>query len=210
MSDDRSRRPKGGVIPGGGALDADAGSTALKKIPLTLTVRKEFDYFSDFIGEFGRHVYPEGIFIPADKPKPKGAAVRIDFRMRDGFQILLAVGEVVRADAGVPGAANGMWVSFRVLDKEQAALIRRIVEQRDALATLSSGGNTPSRPLTVTSRVETEPATLEPGDSVVLLEADAMVEPDNPGDPIELPETAIVSEGPDADDPSSPRRRGGR
>lgn len=202
MSDEQSRPPKGGVVPGAGALDAEAGSTALKKIPLTLTVRKQFDYFSDFIGEFGKHVYPEGIFIPAEKPKPKGAAVRIDFRMRDGFQILLAVGEVVRADTDVPGAANGMWVSFRVLDKEQAALIRRIVEQRDAEATLSSGGNTPSKPLAVTSRVETEPASLEPGDAVVLLEEEADVEP------IELPQEAIVSDGSD-DDPNSPRRRGG-
>ena len=149
MSDDRSSTPpRAGVVPGAGALDADgATNTALKRIPLTLTVRKEFDFFSDFIGEFGAHVYPEGMFIPSERPKPKGSAVRIDFRMRDGFQILLATGEVVRSDAGVPGSASGMWITFRVLDPDQAALIRRIVDQREARGQTPPAGTPAAQPV---------------------------------------------------------------
>ncbi len=140
MSDERSIPPRGGVVPGGGALETDgATNTALKRIPLTLTVRKEFELFSEFIAEFGAQLYPEGMFIPSDRPKPKGSAVRIDFRMRDGFQILLATGEVVRADSEVAGVASGMWISFRVLDPDQAALICRIVDQRLAVETPPQG-----------------------------------------------------------------------
>lgn len=157
MSDDRSSTPpRGGVVPGAGALETEGVSTALKKIPLTLTVRKEFEFFSDFIGEFGAHVYPEGMFIPSDRPKPKGAAVRIDFRMRDGFQILLATGEVVRSDADVPGAANGMWVSFRVLDPDQAALIKRIVDQRDARQNTPPAGNPAATAAPATAQAQSD------------------------------------------------------
>jgi hypothetical protein len=128
-----------GVVPG--VTSSENTNTALKRIPLTLTVRKEYDYFSDFIAEFGEHLYPEGMFVPSERPKPKGAAVRIDFRMRDGFQILLATGVVVRSDEALPGTASGMWVSFRVLDPDQAALIKRIHDQREASREVSRPGD---------------------------------------------------------------------
>lgn len=175
------------MIPGAGALESEGVSnTALKRIPLMLTVRKEYDYFSDFIGEFGAQLYPEGMFIPTERPKSKGAAVRIDFRMRDGFQILLATGVVVRADLNVPGAANGMWVSFKVLDPEHAALIKRIVDQREAEAAASGHEtNTPSAPIRIPHPT---PAPTAMGD-------------ESSDDALLL--TDVIDDGPDGSEPGS-------
>lgn len=129
MSDDQKPPPgNGGMIPGG---PPEESTTALKRIPLTLTVRKDFDLFSDFLAEFGEHIYPEGMFIPSSRPRTKGAQVKVDFRTHDGFQILHATCEVVRSDEALPGTLSGMWVSFRVIDGPSRELIQRIYSERE-------------------------------------------------------------------------------
>lgn len=131
MKDDRKHAP-GGIVPG--SPPDEAGSTALRRIPLTLTVRKEYEFLSEFLAEFGEHIYPEGMFIPTPRPKPKGALVKVDFSTHDGFQILRATCEVVRADEALPGTLSGMWVTFRVMDDSCRALVTKIWQDRESSA----------------------------------------------------------------------------
>lgn len=151
MSDDQKPPHRGDVVPGDAPEET---TTALKRIPLTLTVRKDFDLFSDFLAEFGEHIYPEGMFIPSSRPRTKGAQVKVDFRTQDGFQILHATCEVVRSDEALPGTMSGMWVSFRVIDGPSRELIQRIYTERETGAgaaakaahpapARASGSNTP-------------------------------------------------------------------
>lgn len=81
--------------------------------------------------EFGPHIYPEGMFIPSPRPKTKGALVRVDFKTRDGFQLIHATCEVVRSDEALPGMLSGMWVSFRVIDEPSRELVRKIYSERE-------------------------------------------------------------------------------
>ena len=97
-------------------------------------MHKEFDFFADFITEFGPHIYPEGMFIPTPRPKSKGALVRVDFKTRDGFQLIHATCEVVRCDEALPGMLSGMWVSFRVIDDASRDLVRKIYAEREVSA----------------------------------------------------------------------------
>ena len=106
-------------------------STALKKIPLVTAVTKEYDYFSEFIAEFGEHIYPQGMFVPSPRPRPKGARLKLDFHTRDGFQIVDAICEVVRCDEALPGTLSGMWVAFTYISNESKELISRIHAQRE-------------------------------------------------------------------------------
>lgn len=130
MSDNRPpREPPAGVIPGGAA--AKGASTALKRIPLVTTVSKEYEYFSEFIAEFGEHIYPQGMFVPSPRPRPKGARLKLDFKTRDGFQILDAICEVVRSDEALPGTLSGMWVTFNTIDDASRELVGRIASQRE-------------------------------------------------------------------------------
>lgn len=112
-------------------------STALKKIPLVTAVTKEYDYFSEFITEFGEHIYPQGMFVPSPRPRPKGARLKLDFHTRDGFQIVDAICEVVRCDEALPGTLSGMWVAFTYISNESKELITRIHAQREV--SLSGG-----------------------------------------------------------------------
>lgn len=128
-------RPPRGTAPVPGIVPSDESSegtsTALKKIPLVTTVTKEYDYFSEFIAEFGEHIYPQGMFVPSPRPRPKGARLKLDFHTRDGFQIVDAVCEVVRCDEALPGTLSGMWVSFIHITNESKELISRIYSQRE-------------------------------------------------------------------------------
>lgn len=131
MSQNRPPRnddEESGVIPDDVSLDA---STALKKIPLATTVTKEFDDLGGFIAEFGAHVYPQGMFVPTPRPKPKGARLKLDFKMRDGSQILDAIVEVVRSDEALPGTLSGMWVAFTHISGASRDVITRIHSQRE-------------------------------------------------------------------------------
>lgn len=139
MSDDRRPLPPGvepaPASPGGAKIPAasetDGVTRSLNRIPLVLTVKKEYEYFSDFIVEFGAHIYPEGMFVPTPRPKAKGTQIKVEFRTRDGFQILMALCEVVRCDEALPGALSGMWVSFKVMDDEHRALVQKIFSERE-------------------------------------------------------------------------------
>ena len=125
------------MIPGETSLEGT--STALKRIPLMTTVSKEYEYFSEFIAEFGKHVYPQGMFVPSPRPKPKGTRLKLDIKTREGFQILDAICEVVRCDEALPGTLSGMWVAFTRITDESRELIGRIVNERE----VSSGGEKP-------------------------------------------------------------------
>lgn len=128
-----NRPPRGtptGVVPSD-ETSAEGTSTALKKIPLVTAVTKEYDYFSEFIAEFGEHIYPQGMFVPSPRPRPKGARLKLDFHTRDGFQIVDAICEVVRCDEALPGTLSGMWVAFTYISNESKELITRIHAQRE-------------------------------------------------------------------------------
>ena len=71
------------------------------------------------------------MFIPTPRPKAKGALVRVDFKTRDGFQIIHATCEVVRCDEALPGMLSGRWVSFRVIDDASRDLVRKIYAERE-------------------------------------------------------------------------------
>lgn len=129
-------RPPRGTAPAQGVVPSEESApegtaTALKRIPLVTTVTKEYDYFSEFIAEFGEHIYPQGMFVPSARPRPKGARLKLDFHTRDGFQIVDAVCEVVRCDEALPGTLSGMWVSFTYISNESQELIARIYSQRE-------------------------------------------------------------------------------
>ena len=141
MSENRPPRgtaPTQGVIPS--EESAEPTTTALKRIPLVTAVTKEYDYFSEFIAEFGEHIYPQGMFVPSPRPRPKGARLKLDFHTRDGFQIVDAVCEVVRCDEALPGTLSGMWVSFTYITNESKELISRIYSQRE----VSTSGKKPA------------------------------------------------------------------
>ena len=141
MSENRPPRgtaPAQGVVPS--EESAEGTSTALKRIPLVTSVTKEYDYFSEFIAEFGEHIYPQGMFVPSPRPRPKGARLKLDFHTRDGFQIVDAVCEVVRCDEALPGTLSGMWVSFTYITNESKELISRIYSQRE----VSTSGKKPT------------------------------------------------------------------
>lgn len=105
------------------------------------TVTKEYDYFSEFIAEFGEHIYPQGMFVPSPRPRAKGTRLKLDFHTRDGYQIMDAVCEVVRCDEALPGTLSGMWVSFTYIAEESKELITRIYSQREVS---TSGRDKPS------------------------------------------------------------------
>ena len=154
MSENRPPRnaDDSGAIPDDVSLETS--STALKKIPLHTTVTKEFDYFTDFVAEFGQHVYPQGMFVPSPRPKPKGSRLKLDFKTRDGFQILDAICEVVRCDEALPGTLSGMWVAFTNLSEASKELTARIASQREVSIPrekppeVSSASKAPSAPPT--------------------------------------------------------------
>ena len=100
--------------------------TRLQRIPIAAAVSKEYELFSDFVVEFGKHLFPQGMFIPTPTPRPVGTLIRVSFKMREGFEILGATCEVVRADESLPGILSGMWVAFRVISDEQLALVRKL------------------------------------------------------------------------------------
>ena len=100
--------------------------TRLQRIPIAVSVTKEYELFSDFVVEFGKHLYPQGMFLPTPTPKPVGTLIRVSFKMRDGREILGATCQVVRADESLPGILSGMWVAFRVISEEHAKLVRRV------------------------------------------------------------------------------------
>lgn len=133
MSDNRPPRgdAPAGVVPGAASAEGESTQTALKKIPLVTTVSKEYDFFSEFVSEFGAHIYPEGMFVPSPKPRPKGSRLKLDFRTRDGFRILDTICEVVRADEALPGTLSGMWVSFQHLDSAARDMIQKIYAERE-------------------------------------------------------------------------------
>lgn len=140
MSENRPPRgtaPAEAVVPSEESTEAAPG-TALKRIPLVTAVTKEYDYFSEFIAEFGEHIYPQGMFVPSPRPRPKGARIKLDFHTRDGFQIVDAICEVVRCDEALPGTLSGMWVSFTYIANESKELIARIYSQRE-VSTSGSG-----------------------------------------------------------------------
>lgn len=101
---------------------------------------KEYEYFSEFIAEFGEHIYPQGMFVPSPRPRPKGARLKLDFHTGDGFQIVDALCEVVRCDEALPGTLSGMWVAFTYISEETKELIARIYSQRE----VSTGREKPS------------------------------------------------------------------
>jgi hypothetical protein len=114
--------------------DREISSISLKKIPLTVTLVREYDLFSDFLVEFGAHIYPEGLFVPTPRPRPKGSLIKLDFRLKDGQRILAATCQVVRCDEALPGALSGMWVSFKVIDDASRELIGKIHHERESSA----------------------------------------------------------------------------
>lgn len=116
------------MIPDDVTLSA---TTNLKKIPLATTVTKEFDDLRGFVAEFGAHVYPQGMFVPTPRPKPKGARLKLDFKTRDGAQILDAIVEVVRSDEALPGTLSGMWVAFTHISDASRETISRIHAERE-------------------------------------------------------------------------------
>ena len=124
--DDEQDEP--GVIPDDVSLKESA---KLKKIPLATTVTKEFDDLGGFVAEFGAHVYPQGMFVPTPRPKPKGARLKLDFKTRDGVEILDAIVEVVRSDEALPGTLSGMWVAFTHISETSRETVTRIHAQRE-------------------------------------------------------------------------------
>lgn len=122
-------QPDPGVVPG--TTPDETNSTSLNRIPLTVTVRKEYPDFAAFVAEFGEHIYPEGMFIPTSRPRPKGAQVKVDFQLQNGLQILVAICEVIRCDEALPGMLSGMWVSFKVVDDAYRELILKIYSERE-------------------------------------------------------------------------------
>jgi len=131
--------PESGPSPFDQLDEKEITNTALKRIPLTSTVAKQYEYFADWLQEFGDQLYPQGIFVPTSYPKPKGSLVKLDFRTNAGAVIFAAIGLVVRSDEAVPGTRSGMWIGFKVIEEPYRQMVDRICAER-ALSTGKAPG----------------------------------------------------------------------
>ena len=74
-----------------------------------------FESFRHFLDEYSSHISMGGMFIGARRPLPPGSLCQLEFRLRDGYPLILGRGEVVwtRARDEGPGRPPGMGVRFR-------------------------------------------------------------------------------------------------
>lgn len=104
-----------------------------------------FESFRHFLDEYSSHISMGGMFIGARRPLPPGSLCQLEFRLRDGYPLLLGRGEVVwtRAREEGPGRPPGMGVRFRDLEGSSRDLVFAIVEHRlaegDSLFELEPG-----------------------------------------------------------------------
>lgn len=109
-------------------------------------VRLVFDSFRQFLTEYGPHISMGGMFIGARAPLPPGSLCQLDFRLRDGYPLILGSGEVVwtRARDEGRGRPPGMGVRFHDLEGSSRDLVFGIVEHRladgDSLFELDESG----------------------------------------------------------------------
>ncbi|MEM9292972.1 MAG: PilZ domain-containing protein [Acidobacteriota bacterium] len=91
-----------------------------------------FDDFRSFITYYAPHIAMGGMFVGARTPLEPGSICQLDFKLKDGFQLIQGLGEVVwtREQPEGPDRPPGMGIRFRELDDTSRDLVFHIVERR--------------------------------------------------------------------------------
>ena len=81
--------------------------------------------------EYARNLSMGGVFIETNEPRPKGTIVHFQFALRNGTRLIEGLGRIVRVNP--PDSPHpGMGIEFTNLDEDSQALIRSVVEGREA------------------------------------------------------------------------------
>ncbi len=112
-------------------LDFQARREA-RRVPVSDTVKVEFEKFSGFITEYASNISLGGMFIKNDEPRSIGSELSFEIVLSDGFRLVQGTGEVAwtRSETQGPDKPSGMGIRFHDLDDSSRELIDKMVYHR--------------------------------------------------------------------------------
>ena len=101
------------------------------RVALNLLIQYRVDSFEEFLAEYAVNLSMGGVFIETKEPRPEGTMVYFQFALRNGTRLIEGLGRIVRVNP--PDSLHpGMGIEFTNLDEDSRALIRSVVEGRQA------------------------------------------------------------------------------
>lgn len=103
-----------------------ANTRRFPRTPVALLVQYRFDSFEEFTTEYSVDLSPGGIFLRTDARPQVGAMVQLQFSLKDGSQLIEAIGKVSWVAPVQGDRPAGIGVEFLHSDPESKALIERL------------------------------------------------------------------------------------
>ena len=89
-------------------------------------VRCYFKTFGDFVTIYSTDVSKQGILVKSDIPLESGDAVRLEFKLRNDYPLIMGEGQVAQVDAG------GAYIKFIQLDADSEKFLNEVVKVKAA------------------------------------------------------------------------------
>lgn len=95
---------------------------------VALLVQYRLEMSDAYVTEYSVDLSPGGIFLRSDARPPVGSLVQLQFSLRDGSQLIEAIGKVIRVTEASGVHPGGIAVEFLHSDPESRALIERLCQ----------------------------------------------------------------------------------
>jgi uncharacterized protein (TIGR02266 family) len=96
------------------------------RTPMALLVQYRLEMSDAYVTEYSVDLSPGGIFLRTDATPPLGSLVQLQFSLKDGSQLIEAIGRVTWVSPGTGERPAGIGVEFLQSDPESQALIERL------------------------------------------------------------------------------------
>jgi uncharacterized protein (TIGR02266 family) len=156
--------------------------------PVTLKIKFKSASLQQFIERYSVDVSKGGIFIRTPKPLAVGTALKFEFQLQDGSQLITGNGTVVwirEADPDKAGVAPGMGVRFDLLPPESQKVLEQVLAQKQQAMEFSDQPTrvaSPAEPKDSSGMAEAPPEP-EPEPEPVLVKPELAAPPAPPPEP---------------------------